>query len=50
MPACTIPSSRRIDAGGQVAVGNVIEQGNHDQLMTQDGMYAGLYNSQFEAY
>ena len=30
--------------------GNVVEQGNHEQLMAQDGMYAGLYNSQFEAY
>ncbi|MGT2925832.1 ABC transporter ATP-binding protein [Streptococcus cuniculipharyngis] len=28
--------------------GNIIEQGNHDQLMTQSGFYADLYNSQFE--
>ena len=28
--------------------GNIIEQGNHDQLMVQDGFYADLYNSQFE--
>ncbi|MFC3932557.1 ABC transporter ATP-binding protein [Streptococcus dentapri] len=27
--------------------GNIIEQGNHDQLMSQDGFYADLYNSQF---
>ncbi|MEO5949222.1 MAG: ABC transporter ATP-binding protein [Candidatus Saccharimonas sp.] len=27
--------------------GNVIEQGNHHELMTQDGFYASLYNSQF---
>ena len=27
--------------------GNIIEQGNHDQLMDQKGFYADLYNSQF---
>jgi len=27
--------------------GNIIEQGNHDELMTQQGFYADLYNSQF---
>lgn len=29
--------------------GNVIEQGNHHELMKQDGFYASLYNSQFQA-
>lgn len=28
--------------------GDVIEQGNHDDLMKQNGFYAQLYNSQFE--
>ena len=28
--------------------GNIIEQGNHDQLMAANGFYADLYNSQFE--
>ena len=28
--------------------GNIIEQGNHDELMEQNGFYADLYNSQFE--
>ena len=28
--------------------GDVIEQGNHDELMQQNGFYAQLYNSQFE--
>ncbi len=28
--------------------GNIIEQGNHDQLMKENGFYADLYNSQFE--
>lgn len=28
--------------------GNIIEQGNHDDLMQQGGFYADLYNSQFE--
>lgn len=28
--------------------GNIIEQGNHEELMTQNGFYANLYNSQFE--
>lgn len=27
--------------------GNVIEQGNHEELMAQQGFYADLYNSQF---
>ena len=28
--------------------GNIIEQGNHEQLIAQKGFYADLYNSQFE--
>ena len=28
--------------------GNIVEQGNHDELMKQNGFYAELYNSQFE--
>ena len=28
--------------------GDIIESGNHDELMKQDGFYASLYNSQFE--
>ncbi len=28
--------------------GDVIEQGNHNELLAQNGFYAGLYNSQFE--
>lgn len=28
--------------------GDIIEQGNHDELMEKGGFYAGLYNSQFE--
>ncbi|QGX47094.1 ATP-binding cassette domain-containing protein [Streptococcus equinus] len=28
--------------------GNIIEQGNHGELMTEGGFYADLYNSQFE--
>ncbi len=28
--------------------GNIIEQGNHEELMKQNGFYANLYNSQFE--
>lgn len=28
--------------------GNIIEQGNHEDLMEQKGFYADLYNSQFE--
>ena len=27
--------------------GNIIEQGNHDELMAQAGFYYDLYNSQF---
>ncbi len=28
--------------------GNIIEQGNHEELMKKNGFYADLYNSQFE--
>ena len=27
--------------------GNIIEQGNHSELMNKNGFYAELYNSQF---
>ncbi len=27
--------------------GNIVEQGNHEELLSQDGFYAKLYNSQF---
>ena len=29
--------------------GDIIEQGNHKELLAADGFYAGLYNSQFDA-
>lgn len=29
--------------------GDIIEQGNHEELIKQDGFYANLYNSQFES-
>ena len=28
--------------------GNIIEQGNHEELLKKDGFYANIYNSQFE--
>ena len=28
--------------------GNIIEQGNHEELLAAKGFYADLYNSQFE--
>ena len=28
--------------------GNIIEQGNHEQLIEKNGFYADLYNSQFQ--
>ena len=28
--------------------GNIIEQGNHEELMKKQGFYADLYNSQFQ--
>ena len=28
--------------------GDIIEQGNHEELMAAGGFYADLYNSQFE--
>ena len=28
--------------------GDIVEQGNHEELMAANGFYAGLYNSQFE--
>ena len=28
--------------------GDIIEQGNHEELIAKNGFYADLYNSQFE--
>ena len=28
--------------------GDIVEQGNHDELLQKNGFYATLYNSQFE--
>jgi ATP-binding cassette subfamily B protein len=28
--------------------GDIIEQGNHKELLAQNGFYASLYNAQFE--
>jgi ATP-binding cassette subfamily B protein len=28
--------------------GDIVEQGNHDDLIAQDGFYAELYHSQFD--
>ena len=30
--------------------GDVIESGTHDELLSQNGFYTELYNSQFEGY
>ena len=29
--------------------GNIVEQGNHEELMKKNGAYAELYNSQFDS-
>lgn len=29
--------------------GDIVEQGNHEELLEKNGFYAGLYNAQFEA-
>ena len=29
--------------------GDIVEQGNHKELLEQNGFYSKLYNSQFEA-
>jgi len=30
--------------------GDIVEQGNHEELLKKKGFYANLYNSQFEDY
>ena len=30
--------------------GDIVEQGNHDELMTVNGLYSNLYNTQFSSY
>ena len=32
-----------------VEAGQVVEQGDHDELLARDGAYARLYNAQFAA-
>jgi ABC-type multidrug transport system fused ATPase/permease subunit len=29
--------------------GSIVEQGNHEELLSKNGFYASLYNSQFKA-
>ncbi|MGG2016419.1 hypothetical protein AB1280_13065 [Bacillus sp. S10(2024)] len=29
--------------------GDIVEQGNHEELLKADGFYVSLYNSQFES-
>ena len=41
------PTIRNADLILVMKDGNIIEQGNHDELMAQGGFYADLYNSQF---
>ena len=40
-----------LSIGNDMAVrdGNIIEQGNHDELLARGGFYATLYNAQFAA-
>ena len=40
-------STREADVILVMKDGNIIEKGNHDQLMAQNGFYTNLYNSQF---
>ncbi len=32
----------------EVKDGDIVEQGNHEELLEKNGFYANLYNSQFE--
>ena len=42
-----LPTIREADVILVMKDGNIIEKGNHDQLMAQNGFYTNLYNSQF---
>ena len=43
----TLSTIRNADLILVMKDGNIIEQGNHQELMSQNGFYADLYNSQF---
>lgn len=51
MMNAVMPATRLVNRFGMVSIamqnGNIIEQGNHAQLLAQNGAYAELYNSQF---
>ena len=45
---CYLNKSYQIISGLQVKDGDIIESGNHEELLKEGKFYADLYNSQFE--
>ena len=43
-----LPTIRNADRILVMDEGDIVEQGNHKELLTKDGFYAELYNSQFD--
>jgi len=41
---------RNAESNFEANDGSIVEQGNHDELMEEGGMYSELYYSQFENY
>ena len=47
MVAHRLSTIKNADEIAVIADGKIVEQGGHEELMAQNGLYAKLYNQQF---